>query len=722
MLTKLAVNTRSYRAIPRYLARPYSILSRYDRNNLRPDIIAGLTIAVILIPQAIAYALIAELPPQMGIYTAIVAAVVGALWGSSEQAHTGPTNAVSLLVLSTLIVFFEPGSSEFILAAGVLAIMAGFIQLVLGLARLGMLLTFVSYSVVVGFAAGAGILIAIRQLGPLLGLQISAHGLINSFKELIRSFPEIQPATALLGIGTISLILILKHISPKIPAALISMIAASFVVYIFNLDEKGVAVIGDLPKGLPPLTDFSQFDLPSISSLFGGALAIAIIGLVETMAISRSIATQTGQRLDSNQEFVGQGLANMAAGLFSGYACSGSFTRSAVNHNAGGRSAVAAATSGIFVLISMFFMAPMAAYLPRTALAGVLIVVSIGMIKPEKIIRIWRGSKADGIIMLATFLATLFLDLALAVFIGVVLSLVLYILRTSVPRVHQVIPDDDFHHFTYAPHKSCCPQLGVIDILGSLYFGAVDHVEEKLQAHQQDYPDQRFLLIRMHHVNTCDYSGIHMLESIVQQYREKGGDVFMVRVGYQVDKLMDSTGFYDWLDRQNILAEDEAISYLFHSQLDPAVCIYECPYRVFKECQNLPKRLDLVGESIHLEQPQKNVSKISPDKLWAEMHFDKPPIIIDVREPREYKSGHIPGAKPVPLPEILENPFQFKNDDKIIFVCRGGRRSSRVAAFMADQGFANARVLQGGMLSWEAANLLEAVDLSQSQPEVIKND
>ena len=713
MLTKLAVNLRSGRTIPKYLVRPVSIFSDYDRSKLRPDLVAGLTIAVILIPQAIAYALIAELPPQMGIYTAIVAAVVGALWGSSNQAHTGPTNAVSLLVLSTLVVLYEPGSPEFIFAAGLLAIMAGIFQLGLGLARLGMLLTFVSHSVVVGFAAGAGILIAIRQIGPLLGIQISAHGLVNSLTEMGRMLPEVHLETALLGIGTIVLILVLKRINPRIPAALIAMIAASAIVYLFDLAEKGVVVIGDLPKGLPPLTDLSQFDLPSISSLFAGALAIAIIGLVETMAISRSIATQTGQRLDSNQEFVGQGLANMAAGLFSGYACSGSFTRSAVNHDAGGRSAVAAASSGVFVLISMFIMAPMAAYLPRTALAGVLIVVSIGMIKYDEIVRIWRGARADAFIMLATFLATLFLDLALAVFIGVTLSLLLYILRTSVPRVHQVIPDDAFHHFTYNPEKPGCPQLGVIDILGSLYFGAVDHVEEKLQAHQEGNPEQRFLLIRMHHVNHCDFSGIHMLESIVQYYRERGGDVFMVRVGYRVGKLMDSTGFYDWLHRQNILPEDEAISYLFHNQLDPAVCIYECPFRVFKECQNLPKRLDLIGEALHLEQARLTVKKITSEDLWAEMHTESPPSIIDVREPREFKTGHIPGAISIPLPEVLEDVTRINHNEQTVFVCRGGRRSTRTAGILVDQGFENVRVLEGGMLAWEAANLLEAVELAQ---------
>lgn len=713
MLSELATRVPSIGSTSKYLSRPKSIITGYDRSQLRPDLIAGLTVAVILIPQAIAYSLIADLPPEMGIYTAIIGAVVGAFWGSSKQAHTGPTNTVSLLVLSTLIVSYVPGSPTYIFAAGLLAVMAGIFQLGLGLARLGMLLTFVSHSVVVGFATGAGILIAVRQVAPLLGLQIAAHGLIDTFVEIIRQLPEIQPETALLGVGTIVMILILKRINPRIPAALIAMIAASLLVFVFDLNEKGVLVIGELPKGLPPLTDFSQFNLSAIPSLFAGALAVAIIGLVETMAISRSIATQTGQRLDSNQEFVGQGLANIATGLFSGYPCAGSFTRSAVNHNAGSRSAIAAASSGVFVLISMFFLAPLAAYLPRTALAGVLIVVSIGMINRAEIIRIWRGTRSDAVIMLTTFLATLFLDLAIAVFLGVILSLALYILRTSMPRVHQVIPDEDFKHFTYQADQAACPQLGVIDILGSLYFGAVNHIEEAIQAHKEQYPEQRFLLIRMNHVNHCDFSGIHMLESIVGQYRDRGGDVFIERVGYRVDKLMDSTGFYDWLSRQNVLPEDEAISYLFYKKLDPAVCIYECPYRVFKECQNLPKRLDLIGDPLPPDQLHIKVDEISPRDLWVIMQDENHPAIIDVREPREYKAGHVPDAISIPLPEILNDPSLIDREMQVIFVCRSGRRSRRIGGLLIDHGFEKISVLRGGMLAWEAANFLEAIELDQ---------
>jgi SulP family sulfate permease len=716
MITELQAKVdlgRSLKPIPDFLARPARLIASYDRENARPDIVAGLTVAVILLPQAIAYSLVAELPPVMGLYTAIIGAFVGSLWGSSNQAHTGPTNTISLLVLATLIPSFIPGTADYILAAGLLAIMAGVFQFVLGLARLGMLVNFVSHSVIVGFAAGAGVLIAVRQMPPLLGLQVSAHSLAGTLADIATELSEVNVPTAVLGIGSIVVIVVLRKINPRIPGALISMVVASLLVFLFNLEEAGVAVIGELPKGLPPLISFSQIDLAFIRQLSTGALAVAAIGLVETTAISRSIATRTGQRLDSNQEFVGQGMANIAAGLFSGYPCAGSFTRSAVNYNAGSRSPMAAVSSGVFILILMLALAPMAAYLPRSALAGVLIVVSIGMINRKEMARIWRGTRGDAIIMLVTFLATLFSELAFAILFGILLSFALYIVRTSTPRVRQVVPDEKFNHFVHAPQRPTCPQLGVIDIMGDLYFGAVKHVEEAMFQHIKEHPDQRYLLVRMHNVNHCDFSGIHMLENVVHTFRERGGDVFMVRVDSRVDRVMSTTGFTDVLGSQHFLSSDRAIDYLFHHVLDPAFCIYECPFRVFRECQNLPKQLFMaeipeLDDDVVLEE----VGQISARTLWEEIRLGEEELmIVDVREPREYLHGHIPEARLIPLPHILSGDHQFEPDGgpRLILVCRSGRRSRRAAQIIMSAG-CKAEILQGGMLAWEAAGLLEAIE------------
>ena len=400
-------------AVPKLFAQPASLLRGYPIANLRPDLVAGLTVAVILLPQAIAYAMLAELPPQTGLYAAIVAAIVGALWGSSNHLQTGPTNALSLLLLSTLITVALPGSAEYVVIAAVMAILVGAIQLTLGLLRLGVLVNFVSHSVIVGFAAGAGVLIALKQLRYLLGLEFSSHGLAETLQGVVVHLPETHLPTLALGLGTMLLIVLLKQINPKLPGALIAMVLSAAAVAILGLDEEGVAVIGELPRTLPPVTDFSLVNMQTIAGLAPGALAIAAIGLVEAMSIARTISGQSHQRLDSNQEFAGQGLANIATGIFSGYPGSGSFTRSAVNFDAGARTRLASVFSGLFVLVALLALAPFAAYVPRAALAGVLILTAYSMIDRKGIARILRGARADAAIMVITFLATLFLHLSL---------------------------------------------------------------------------------------------------------------------------------------------------------------------------------------------------------------------------------------------------------------------------------------------------------------------
>jgi sulfate permease, SulP family len=696
-----------------YLKRPLHLARAYDRANLRPDLMAGLTVAVILLPQAIAFALIAELPPQVGLYTAIVGGIIGGLWGSSNQMFTGPANAISLLVLSALSGFFVPGSADFIIAAGLLAVMAGVFQVIMGMARLGFLVNFVSHSVIVGFTSGAGLLIAVKQLDIFLGIKGGGGGgLISSISYLIQNLNAAHLQTAQIGALTVVLILAIRRLRPGWPAPLLSMVVASFLIFALRLDEQGVAVIGQIPTNLPPLQRLPILDLELIARLSTGALAVGAIGLVQGTAITRSIAAQTGQRLDSNQEFVGQGFANILAGFFSGYNCAGSFSISAVNFKAGARSQFAAITASLFVLAAMLLLGPLTRYLPRAALAGTLLVIAYGMIDRAEIKRIWRGTPGDAAIMVVTLLGALFLDIEFAVLLGIMLSLALYIMRTSAPRVQAVVPDDHFLHFIYDPHKDQCPQLGIIEIYGDLYFGAVNHVEEFVIDYGSQHPEQRFLLMRMNNVNHIDFSGIHMLESIVRAYRDRGGDVYLVHVNYSVREVMKTTSFDAHLGLDHFMTDDEMIGHLFHRVLDPAVCIYECPVRVFKECQNLPKRITVSGAPVCAEIPGGEVKRIAPRALWHALHGvdGKPqPLIIDVREPREYQRAHIAEAESTPLPELVGSAVTLSLDRQVVFVCRSGRRSLRAAYTMQNRGLQNVAVLDGGMLAWEAAGLLEAV-------------
>lgn len=707
------------RTIPVYVMQPARLAREYGRENLRPDLIAGLTVGIVSLPQAIVFALLAGLPPQMGVYSAIVGAAVGALWGSSRHLSTGPTNSSSLLVLSILVAVAEPGTVPYILAAGMLAVMSGLLRVVMGVARLGMLVNFVSDSVIVGFTAGAGALIIIGELRYFLGLNVERGATaLTTLQAEILAAPSVHLPSLLLGVGTLLIIVGLRRVNRNLPGPLIAMVAAALVVAALGLDEYGVKVLNPLPRSLPPLTDLPLLDLNLIGELSTGALAVAAIGLVEAVAISRSIASQTGQRLDSNQEFVGQGLANIATGLFSGFPVSGSFNRSALNYESGARTQFASGFSSIFVMLAVLLLAPFAAYIPRSALSAVLFVTAFSMIDRQEMTRIWRGARGDAMIMVITLAATLLLPLQFAVLTGILMSLTYYIWRTSLPRVFSVVPDEEYKHLTRqidrasGVEKEACPQLGILEIQGDLYFGAAQNVEDAVFYNLERNPDQRYLLLRMLSVPQIDISGIHMLEHMLRTYRDRGGDLFLVRVQRPVFDFMNSTGFVHTLGEDHFLHEDTAISHIFYRVLDPAICIYECEQRVFYECQNLPKRSLAQPVDLHTSSPDFPLQTVAPRPLWDLLRGENPPLICDVREPREFQRAHIPGARSLPLPDVLIGPVDLPHDQPIVLACRTGRRSTRAAQALHRQGFKDVRVLSGGLVAWEAAGLLEAVDLS----------
>lgn len=701
-----------------FFGRPVAVLRAYRLEYLRHDLIAGLTVAIITLPQAIAFALISDLPPQVGLYTAIVGSVVGALWGSSNHLQTGPTNTTSLLVLSTLLAVAAPGTPEYLAAAGMMALLVGLFRLFMGLARLGVLVNFVSDSVVVGFTAGAGILLIFNQLRNLLNLNIpSAPTLWQTIPLIVTHMHQTHWLSLSIGLGTVVLILLIRRINRKWPGPLIAMILASAAVALFGLDAQGVRVVGPLPRTPPPLAHLPLLDWSLIGHLFSGSLAVAAIGLVETISIARTIAVRSGQRLDSNQEFVGQGLANIASAFFSGYTCAGSFTRSPVNYEAGARTPLASALSGLFVLVAMLVLAGPAAYVPLPALAGTLILTAYGLIDRERMARVWRSTSGDRLIMVVTCAAALVLPLQFAVFSGIVLSVGHYLLRTSKPRVHTVLPDEQFRHFVHQPDKPQCPQLGIIEVLGNIYFGAAGHVEEAILSHLKAHPGQRFLLLRMQAVEHCDISGIYMLESIVRTCRERGGDVFLTRVRRPVVEVMRASGFDRYLGRDHFLDQDAAIHDLFYHVLDPAVCIYECPVRAFSECQNLPKFNYPHAVRLDIPLPAGGVPSITPQELWQEIHLGHPIQIVDVREPREFERGHIPGAQHIPLPVLPNHIHEIARDRPVVMVCQGGRRSARATALLREHGLENVKALRGGMIAWRQANLLEAVYVGNAIPE-----
>jgi SulP family sulfate permease len=563
-------------------------LRHYRGGHLRADLFAGLTVAVVALPQSMAYALIAGLPVQYGLYASIVPAVVGSLWGSSAHLITGPTTAVSLVVFSTLSDLAAPGSAAYIELAFFLALMIGAIQIAMGLARLGNLLNFVSHAVLLGFTAGAAVLIAFKQLPGLLGIPLAKGApFLVALATIFINLDHAHLTTFLLGAATIAIILGLKRLRPHWPGTLLAMIAVGLMVYFFDLDTRGVAVVGAIPASLPP------FHLPTAESatraghLAPGALAIAILGLVEAVSIAKSIADQTRQRLNVNREFVAQGMANVGAALFSGYPGSGSFTRSAVNFRAGGRTPMSAVVSAGAIALVVLTAGPLAAKLPLAALAGVLIVVAYELIRVRDIARTIRTTRSDAAVLVITFLATVLLNIEFAIYIGILLSIGLHLARTSHPRIDSVTPDKDTGKLAPAAPGEICCQMDIVQIDGSIFFGSAAFVMDDLQRRLRQHPDVANFLIRMHHVNTMDASGVHVLEIVLEEIQRRGGGLYFAGVHHQVFLALKNSGLLRDAGETHVHARTgRAIRHIMRENFCPGICA-ACPLYVFEECRAL---------------------------------------------------------------------------------------------------------------------------------------
>jgi len=394
---------------------------RVNRASLRQDALAGLTGALIVLPQGIAYAAIAGLPPEYGLYCAIGPALVAALFGSSWHLVSGPTAAISIVVFSALAPLAAPGSPQYILLALTLGFLVGAVQLAVGLARLGRLAHHISHSVVVGFTSGAAFLIAASQLKHFFGLKgVTASGFFGQLSQTMTLLPQAQIQIA--AVGTLALVAAIasRLIHRGIPHMIVGMVAAGFLAAWLG----GVPTVGELPAALPRLS-VPSFDLAIWSQLGISAAIIAVLALTEAIAIARSVALRSGQKIDSNQEVVGQGLSNLAGSFLSGYPSSGSFTRSGLNFDAGAKTPLAAVFASLFLMIILALIARWITYLPMAAMAGILFLVAWGLIDRKEIVAIFRGPRHERVVLMVTFVATLVVQLEYAVFIGIAVSLLL---------------------------------------------------------------------------------------------------------------------------------------------------------------------------------------------------------------------------------------------------------------------------------------------------------
>lgn len=581
-------------------------LRAVDASTLRADLMAGLLGAVLALPQGIAFATLAGLPPQFGLYAAVVPCIVAALAGSSRHVVTGPTNATSLALLAMLVPLALPGSPEYIALALAVTVLVGAIQLAVGLLRLGALADFVSPSVLLGFTSGAAVLIAVHALKDLAGLRPPGGGgamdvLAHAGRVLAQAPGTLDAAALVVGGVTLAVALVVRRLGRRWPYMLAGLVAGGLTAVAIerglaaplmsalpSSSLRPVAVVGPIPSSLPPF-GVPRIDWRALPELLGLAAALAVVALGQSIAIAKALAARSGQRIDANREFVGQGLANVIGGFFSSYVACGSLNRSLPNLEAGARTPLAGVFAGLMVLALVAVSAPLLARIPTAAVAALLVLVAWQLLDLARMRRLARLSRAEFGIATATLVATVMLRLELAILLGVLLSLVAYLYRTSRPPVRPLLPDphDPMRRFTpideLPGHPEECPQLKLLRMEGSVFFGAVPHVAERLHAFRTERPAQRHLLVMAKSMNFVDLAGAEMWQAELQARRAMGCDLYFHRPRAQVLDAWRRTGFSDALGPGRIFGtKREAISTIY-ARLDPAVCA-SCTARAFEEC------------------------------------------------------------------------------------------------------------------------------------------
>jgi len=534
----------------------------YKKEDVRNDIIGALTVTVVGIPQYMAYALIAGVSPVYGLYTGIVAAIIGSVFGSSNQLITGPTNAICLLTASAMIRYMNLPNAYQILF--LMTFLVGVLQMVYGVIKLGKLVDFVSHTVLVGFTAGAGVLIALGQLKTFLGISIKSSSAMSTLEKTYYIITHIRQSNLyVLGVGlmTIAIVVICKKISKKLPGALLGIIASIIFIIMFDLERKGVTLIGTVPSALPTFK-MVQFSVVSLKDIFRGAFAISIIGLVEAISISKSIGTKTRQRIDSNQEFIGQGIANIVGSFFQCLPSSGSFSRSAINYINGGASRFAGALSGVFGAIILVYFAPYARYIPNAGLAGVLIYTGYGLIDKEEIKKVVRAGilSSDSIAMWVTCVLVIMLpSLDYAIYAGIALSIVLYLKDTNKAPVKLLIPlPGTESQIIEQEIKSVQEKVDVliIQLEGNLYFGAASDLGDKLESL---ISKSRVFILRMKYVNTIDLTSLNTLKVFIRNVREAGGTMLISGVNSDLDLFFKKTNLESDIGIENIFRSENEV-------------------------------------------------------------------------------------------------------------------------------------------------------------------
>jgi SulP family sulfate permease len=562
----------------------------------KDDLIAGITGTIIVIPQAVAFAMIAGLPPVFGFYTAIITTIIAALFGSSNQLVSGPTTGISIVLFATISNL--PGADNMNTYIGltlVVTFLAGVFQLLLGLAKMGKLVNFVSHSVIVGFTAGTGILIAFNQLKYIFDLPIpTGSTFINISKYIFTHISDTNWLSLSIAFSTLTVAVVVKLLIPKLSRfhLLLAMIVGSVMALQFQNSGYVVESVGMIPSEMPRFA-IPELSVDKLKLLSSGAMVIALLGLMQSVAAASAVSVYTKQRLNNNQEFIGQGLSNIVGSMFSCYAGCGSFTRTSVNHQAGAKSPWSAIIAALLLIVVLKLFASWGVYLPKPAMGGLLLVVGYALIDFQQIARTLKSSRRESVILFSTLFGTLFFSLGTALTLGIMFSLFFYLERTSKPNIAMmgmnkrkryinVIREDNLEH---------CPQLLVIRIDGSLYFGALDVVANYVDKLYKNNPEKH-LLISSNGINFVDLAASDWLENESKKWEARGGGIYFVGLKLISQDVLIKGGFINEIGADKFFKQKtEAIAYIFKN-VDKAQCAV-CNARIFNECRTIDKQKTL---------------------------------------------------------------------------------------------------------------------------------
>jgi len=528
-------------------------IKNYDKKWLSGDISAGLTVGVMLIPQGMAYSMLAGLPPIYGLYAVTIPLIIYALLGTSRQLAVGPVAMVSLLIASGVGQLSEAGSDEYIALSILLAFLVGSIQLSMGAFRLGFLVNFLSHPVIAGFTSSAAIIIGFSQFKHLLGVEISGEKFSEIFMQLIKEAGNIHIPTLIIGVASVILLLLVKRVNKKIPGPLVVVLLGIIVVYLGSLTNQGVKIVGDIPGGLPSFHIFSM-NWDSIQTLLPTAFTIAFVGFMESIAVAKAIqARHKDYKLDANQELKALGIANIAGSFFKSFPVTGGFSRTAVNDQAGAKTGFASIISASLIIITLLFLTSYFYYLPNAVLAAIIIVAVYGLIDFKEARYLWKTDRTDFFLFISAAIGTLVLGIEEGIILGVILSLALLIFRVSYPHYSQlglINNGREFINVLRDKNAKIDNKIVIMRFDAQLFFANINYFKEKVELLIGERKQPEFFILDARPVSTVDSTAIHALHELIDELKSNGITFMIANVIGPVRDKLGSSGITDQIGKE----------------------------------------------------------------------------------------------------------------------------------------------------------------------------